>query len=283
MPFPQTINKDRMPSGQLAGVLASSVKVYPMTRIPLTLIFAALGLSLLSSCGAGTNNPGRAYAPDMYYSQAYETYSPSTLSEDGLSAFLPAENTVPFGRERDAEATLGPWPFPNVGDADTFSIMPAMNRYANPMPLTEAGLAEGQKNYGIYCAICHGGDGLGKGYLVSNTTYAQVPANLMEDRFLYGASDAWLYHVLQYGKNSMGSYAYAMTREQRWEVVNYIRALQMEYLAKQEKDAEQAAADAMAAEAADPSASPAEDAGEGEAEGAQSNSVQTNPATLGQR
>ena len=215
-----------------------------MTRTLLTVFTAILGLSLLGSCQAGKNDPGRTYAPDMTYSQAYEIYVANNLTEDGLSAMLPSEHMVPFGRTMAGEPTLEPWIFPNLSDADTFKIMPAMRKFENPVEATAASIAEGKKNYGIYCGICHGGNMQGKGYLVTGTTYAQAPANLMDDRFLYGASDAWLYHVIQYGKNSMGSYAFALSKEQRWDIINYIRSMQKDYIA------EKAAADAAQALAA---------------------------------
>jgi len=216
-----------------------------MTRTLLAAVAISLGLSLLASCQAGKNDPGRVYAPDMYFSQAYDDYVPSTVTNDGLSSRTPAANTVPYGTTAYGLPTLEPWPFPLVSDADTAQMMPSMRNYLNPVPVSEAGLASGQKNYNIYCSICHGGNGLGKGYLVTGTTYSQVPANLMDGRFLSkGTSDAWLYHVLQYGKNSMGSYAYAMSREQRWEIIHYIRSLQTDYVA------EKAATDAAAAAAA---------------------------------
>ncbi len=238
---------------------------YASTMTRTLLSISALSLALvLVSCHAGTNNPGRAYAPDMYYSQAYEPYAPGQVTGSGLSAIEPAENAVPYGRFIDQEADLAPWPFPNLGDADTFKIMPAMRQYANPVPRTEEALAEGQKNYGIYCGICHGANGQGKGYLVTGTSYGGAPANLMDDRLIYGASDGWYYHVLQYGKNSMGAYAYAMTKEQRWQIVHYIRSMQEDYLAQKEADEAAKAAEALAAAevagAADEAEVPATDA-----------------------
>jgi mono/diheme cytochrome c family protein len=213
-----------------------------MIRTLLAAVAVSLGLSLLASCQAGKNDPGRVYAPDMYFSQAYDAYVPSTFTNDGLSARTPAPNTVPYGTSAYGAPTLEPWPFPNLSDADTAQMMPSMRSYLNPVPVSETGLASGQKNYNIYCAICHGGNGQGKGYLVTGTSYSQAPANLMDARFLSkGTSDAWFYHVMQFGKNSMGSYAYALSREQRWEIIHYIRSMQVDYVA------EKAAADAAAA------------------------------------
>jgi mono/diheme cytochrome c family protein len=226
-----------------------------MTRsIAITLVLAAF--ALLSACHAGENNTGRAYAPDMYYSKAYEPYYPSEVTESGMSAILPAENTIAYGTSMDA-MDLPPWPFPNVGTGDTASIMPAMRAYENPVEPTEKALARGAYNYRIYCGICHGGQLNGKGYLVTGTKYGQAPANLMDDRLINGASDGWYYHVLQYGINAMGQYQYAMTREERWEVIHYIRKRQQEYLA------EQAAEDAAAPVDSAPAETEGEEATEG--------------------
>lgn len=196
---------------------------------------ALAALALLSACHAGENKTGRAYAPDMYYSKAYEPYYPSEVTENGMSAILPAENTVAYGSSMEA-MDLPPWPFGNVGTADTARIMPAMRAYANPVQPTEEALERGAYNYRVYCGICHGGQMNGKGYLVTGTKYGQAPANLMDDRLIGGASDGWYYHVMQYGLNAMGSYAYAMSREERWEVIHYIRQRQREYLAAQETE-----------------------------------------------
>jgi len=35
-----------------------------------------------------------------------------------------------------------------------------------------------------------------------------------------------MYHSIYYGKNNMGSYASQLSRRQRWQIVQYIRALQ---------------------------------------------------------
>ncbi|MEJ7588637.1 MAG: cytochrome c [Ferruginibacter sp.] len=39
-------------------------------------------------------------------------------------------------------------------------------------------------------------------------------------------ADGTIFHVINYGKNLMGSYAGQLTRKQRWQMVQYIRTLQ---------------------------------------------------------
>ena len=35
-----------------------------------------------------------------------------------------------------------------------------------------------------------------------------------------------MFHSLQYGKNNMGSYAPQLSRQQRWQIIQYVRTLQ---------------------------------------------------------
>ncbi len=100
---------------------------------------------------------------------------------------------------------------------------------SNPFPITAAGLAHGKELYDIYCGICHGANGDGAGYLVSDentkAVYPAQPANFLQDTFLH-SSNGRFYHGIMFGKNVMGSYADKLSYEERWQVIHYIRALQ---------------------------------------------------------
>jgi mono/diheme cytochrome c family protein len=54
--------------------------------------------------------------------------------------------------------------------------------------------------YEIYCAICHGNEGNGKGKLV---TQGKLGIPNYKDRDINEGS---IYHVMTYGLNSMGAY-----------------------------------------------------------------------------
>src|SRR5918993_4326987 len=55
-------------------------------------MIAAAGLAMLAGftgCGgAEGDDPGSSYAPDMYYSRAYETYGYNNATEQGLYDYL---------------------------------------------------------------------------------------------------------------------------------------------------------------------------------------------------
>ena len=107
----------------------------------------------------------------------------------------------------------------------------------NPFPITAAGLAHGKELYTIYCGICHGEKGDGRGYLVRDEdpakgivagVYPAAPANFMLDTFVH-SNIGRFYHGIMYGRNVMGSYADKLSYKERWEVIHYIRSMQKQY------------------------------------------------------
>ncbi len=91
----------------------------------------------------------------------------------------------------------------------------------NPTPITEASLANGRKYYEINCAVCHGdkGDGAGKA-----TRYGIPPMNLLMD-ITKNRSDGYIFGMMRNGRGLMPSYN-RIEESDRWDVVNYLRALQ---------------------------------------------------------
>ena len=79
---------------------------------------------------------------------------------------------------------------------------------------------KGKSLYGIYCVVCHGKKGDGQGDLVKREKFLGIPN--YKDRDITEGS---IYHVLMYGKNLMGSHSSQLTREERWQVVNYVQTL----------------------------------------------------------
>lgn len=92
-----------------------------------------------------------------------------------------------------------------------------------PMPVTKELLERGQKYYNIYCAVCHGEDGYGKGTAVQRGF--PEPPNYHQDR-LRRAPVGHFYDVITNGYGVMYGYWDRIEPEDRWAVVAYIRALQ---------------------------------------------------------
>ena len=206
---------------------------------------------LLTSCGAGGDNQGLEYAPNMYHSVAYEPYTQivdkdagswltSIEYPDGHAEFfnsnqynpnrmnmrLPAPNTV----KRNAQGWL---PYRLGKD----SLAYAARAIKSPLDSSAAVLAEGKLLYEMYCDHCHGAKGTGDGKVASGVkvedpekgtlekgAYNGV-ANLTSDA-LKGLSEGHIFHVITHGKGLMWPHGSQISVEDRWKITKYVKTLQ---------------------------------------------------------
>ena len=196
-----------------------------MRKILSILSIATLSTALFSCKGAGGEYPGDAYAPDMYYSRAYETYGyNSNDSYDGLRErgitynSMPVPGTIARGETQNYHLT-----------ADSAGIL-AAETLASPFDTIMANqsvLAEGERLYLVNCGICHGAklDGNGPLFNGGNGPYPAAPKNLV-NADAKAWTDGHYYHVITFGKGVMGSYASQVHPEQRWWIIEYLRSKQ---------------------------------------------------------
>lgn len=97
----------------------------------------------------------------------------------------------------------------------------SMAGLANPHPANAASLANGRKYYQINCATCHGDAGAGDG---PATKYGMPGINLATD-VSKGRTDGYLFGMIRNGRGLMPTYN-RIEEPDRWDVVNYLRALQ---------------------------------------------------------
>jgi mono/diheme cytochrome c family protein len=90
---------------------------------------------------------------------------------------------------------------------------------------TQIDYDRGKVLYEVYCGICHGNKGAGQGTLVKREKILGVPSYADAGRAITTGS---IYHVIYYGKNTMGSYANQLNEEERWQVVAYVEKLKAE-------------------------------------------------------
>jgi mono/diheme cytochrome c family protein len=187
----------------------------------------ALSAFIISCTGAKGDYPGDTYAPDMWYSRAYESYGYNytdryyaELKQRGINYnAMPVTGTVARGEVYNTRM-LTP---------DSAGILAAQS-LRNPydtIAVTPSLLAEAQRLYLINCGICHGSklDGNGPLFNGGNGPYPAAPPALVSDA-AKGWTDGYMYYVMTFGKGQMGSYASQLHPEQRWWVVKYIRSQQ---------------------------------------------------------
>ena len=94
-----------------------------------------------------------------------------------------------------------------------------------PFPVTDELLARGQQRYNIYCAPCHSRVGDGNGVIPSRG-FPRKPPSFHTDR-LRKVPLGYLFDVTTNGFGSMSDYASQIAPRDRWAIVAYIRALQL--------------------------------------------------------
>ncbi|MBF0236308.1 MAG: cytochrome c [SAR324 cluster bacterium] len=97
-------------------------------------------------------------------------------------------------------------------------------RPLNPTTATEASVANGRKMYNIYCAVCHAKDGNGNTPVVEKGMPAIPIAG-----FVQIFSETHFYNKIRYGSKPAGimpAYGALTTRQERWDIVNYLKSPQ---------------------------------------------------------
>ena len=178
-----------------------------------------LAISALTSCRDAKKYPGYEYFPDMYRGPAYETYAPSNLSADSLSARKPAEGSIPRGFMAFNYT------------ADNAGYEKAGVEATNPLTSDKRNMEEGKRLYAIYCTNCHGTEGNGDGNLVADGKFPGAPPSYATGTSSRGGamrdlSDGKIYHTITHGLNLMGPHGGQLLPDQRWQIVMYVRELQ---------------------------------------------------------
>ncbi len=168
---------------------------------------------LVASC-QDNSRPNYQYMPNMYEPVGYETYDEADFLPNQSEALYPPANTINRG--------WLPYEFENSPEGKELARL-------NESPLDstnmEDNLANGSQLYTIYCAICHGDKGAGQGTLVKREKILGVPSYADPVRNITVGTT---YHTMQYGLNSMGSYASQMNSKEMWQVSEYVMQLKQE-------------------------------------------------------
>ncbi|QLE01398.1 cytochrome c [Galbibacter sp. BG1] len=186
-----------------------------------------LGMAAMAVSCQNKSTPNYQYMPNMYEPVGYETYQETDAFRNGKEGQLPVEGTVARGHI--------PYDYPNTLEG----YSEAKVNLRNPLPfdayrnadstVTEDYLRKGEDLFNIYCAVCHGEKGNGKGILVDREKILGVPSYDDAGRAITEGS---VYHVIRYGLNSMGSYANQLNEEERWQVTEYVMTLKADLESK---------------------------------------------------
>ena len=196
------IRSTRVPGQALAHSLRKGGT--PRARVAcdflmLGFLFATVGL--LSACRL-----------DMHVQPRQNPLSRSDFFSDQRSERPPVEGTVARGQlHEDAYFYTG-----KLGNNPADYM---------PFPVTKEVLERGRERYNIYCAPCHSQLGDGNGFIPSRG-FARKPPSYHIPR-LQKAPLGYFYDVISNGFGIMPDYASQIPPRDRWNIVAYIRALQL--------------------------------------------------------
>lgn len=174
-------------------------------------IVAVVGLSVIATSCFDKSKPNYQFMPNMYEAVPYETYSQHEVFKDGKEGQLPAEGSIKRG--------FVPFEIPNTTEG--YELAKATLK--SPLDSISRNPEKAKELFNIYCAICHGEKGDGKGNLVKREKFLGVPN--YKDREITEGS---IYFVETYGLNSMGSHANQLSQEERWQIADYVLKLRSE-------------------------------------------------------
>jgi len=108
-------------------------------------------------------------------------------------------------------------------------LRPAIERayptsfYASPEPFSAPSIARGATLYADNCAMCHGASGRGDGPAAASLSVR--PADLTEEH-LFGHTPGDLFWWISRGRDhgAMPGFAGVLKPDQRWDVINFVRA-----------------------------------------------------------
>jgi mono/diheme cytochrome c family protein len=91
----------------------------------------------------------------------------------------------------------------------------------NPVPASAESLARGAYLYQMNCLICHGKQGQGDGPV--GLKYVTKSPRDLHDAYIQDQADGQLFFTLTRGRELMPFYRDALSVEERWDVINYVR------------------------------------------------------------
>ncbi|XOL40303.1 Cytochrome c6 [Aequorivita nionensis] len=185
--------------------MSKTTNMKTLINIGITIIASATMVSCFND-----KKPNYQYFPNMYEPVGYDTYGEYEIFPNQQEAMTPPENTVPRG--------FTPYDYEN----STAGLELAKAELKNPYEVTEENLTVGNQLFTIYCAVCHGDKGDGKGILATREKFLGIPSFGDPGRNIVPGG---IYHVETYGLNAMGSYASQTNEKERWQIAMHVMDL----------------------------------------------------------
>jgi mono/diheme cytochrome c family protein len=156
--------------------------------------------------------PNFEFLPQMAHAQRYNAFAPNPNFTNGATLQPPEPGTI--SREL----------MPLHYEATPQDAMRAGEELRSPLSAeNQRARDRGATVFANFCAVCHGAGGAGNGP-VAQRGFPPPPSLLAEHA--HKMKDGQLFHLLTYGQNNMPSYASQLSRDDRWNVILFVRTMQ---------------------------------------------------------
>jgi Cytochrome C oxidase, cbb3-type, subunit III len=148
----------------------------------------------------------------MIHQKKYLPYASSEFFADGKAMRSPPAGAVAHDR-------------PMVDPARSTGMMDG--RYVEPIPMevSKAMMDRGHERFDIFCAPCHGIAGDGESMVAANMQLRRPPSLVNTEVRSFPAGK--IFQIVSEGYGFMRPYSDALSIDDRWAVIWYVRALQL--------------------------------------------------------
>lgn len=137
----------------------------------------------------------------------------------------------PWSRDMAKQPSIRPQEAPRVppenaiptrGKEPTMDRVKAGKILHNPVKPTAVSIENGKRLFHIYCTLCHGAGAKGDGPVARKF----VPPPDLTLEIFRKRPDGFIYETIRNGGPLMPGQGEALSPQERWEIVNYLRSLQ---------------------------------------------------------
>jgi mono/diheme cytochrome c family protein len=139
-----------------------------------------------------------------------------------------------WAQEKRPQKQVLPTPPPNTFTAEQahhkYNVPVEEKERKNPVRFTELSVDRGRKMFQNHCVLCHGINADGKGDFTG--VYGVHPPDFTDPEQLRQRTDGELFYIIGTGSEKMPGQHRKLPERQRWDVVNYLRAVEGQTPAK---------------------------------------------------
>ena len=132
-----------------------------------------------------------------------------------------------WGEEKRPQKQVLPTPPANTSTAQQahhkYNVPAEEKERKNPVRFTELSVDRGRKLFQSHCALCHGINADGKGDFTG--VYGVHPPDFTNPEELSQHTDGELFFIIGTGSEKMPGHHRKLAEKQRWDLVNYLRAV----------------------------------------------------------